>query len=373
MANGSGGAAILDEMRNALTGSRLNLLLAFVPLALAADLLGLPGVVVFVASALSIVPLAGLIGEATEQIAHRVGAGVGGLLNATLGNLPELIIGLFALAAGLHGVVKASISGSLIANVLLVLGLSILMGGWGRERQRFNRIHAGASTSMLFLAVVALVMPAVFDLAVFGSLGPTTLAVETFSLLVAVVLMATYLASLVFSLKTHRDLITSSPAEAEIPTMRPRTALALLGAATALTALESELLVGSITEATRSIGVTDFFVGVVVVAIVGNAAEHASAVMMARKDKMDITIAIAAGSSAQVALFVAPFLVFASLLFGQPLSLVFNAFEIVGVILAVLALALVVVDGESNWFEGLQLLAIYAVLAIVFFFVPSAS
>jgi Ca2+:H+ antiporter len=373
VANGGGGSATLDEVRAALTGSRLNLLLAFVPLALAADLFGLPGAVIFAASALAIVPLAGLIGEATEQIAHRVGAGVGGLLNATLGNLPELIIGLFALSAGLHGVVKASISGSLIANVLLVLGLSILIGGWGRVRQRFSRIHAGASTSMLFLAVVALVMPAVFDLAVFGSLGPTPFAVQTFSLLVAIVLMATYLAGLVFSLKTHRDLITSAPVEAEIPAMSLRTALVLLAVLTVLTAVESELLVGSITEATRSIGVTDFFVGVVVVAIVGNAAEHASAVMMAKKDKMDLAIAIAAGSSAQVALFVAPVLVFASLLFGQPLSLVFNAFEIVGVILAVLALALVVADGESNWFEGLQLLAIYAILVIVFFFVPDGS
>jgi Ca2+:H+ antiporter len=251
--------------------------------------------------------------------------------------------------------------------------MSMLVGGWGRDRQRFSRVHAGASTSMLFLAVVALVMPAVFDLAVFGSLDRTSFQVEVFSVLVSIVLMATYLGGLVFSLKTHREILTAVPEETEPPRLNLTSSLILLAGATALTALESEILVSSVTATTRAIGITEFFVGVVIVAVVGNAAEHSSAVMMAKKDKMDLALAIAAGSSAQVALFVAPVLVFASLLIGQPLSLVFNAFEIVGVTLAVLALALVTMDGESNWFEGVQLVAVYAILVIVFFFVPAGA
>jgi len=364
-----------------LRASWLNWLLLLVPASLAIDWLGLPKLWLFIATALAIVPLAGLIGQATEELAHRVGPGVGGLLNATFGNATELIIALFALRAGLHEVVKASLSGSIIGNILLVLGLSMLLGGWGRARQRFNRTHAGASAAMLFLAVVALVMPAVFDIAVFGSLTRPAPIIDLLSLLVAVVLLATYLASLVFALKTHRDLFTSTPIESEpeapetAEPEQPRLSLAgasvVLAMATALTALESELLVGAIAEATKALGITEFFVGVIVVAVVGNAAEHFSAVLMAMKNKMDLAVTIATGSSTQIALFVAPVLVIASFLFGSPMSLVFNAFEIVAVALSVLVLAVVSLDGESNWFEGLQLIAVYVVLAIVFYLVPA--
>ncbi|TAK31691.1 MAG: calcium/proton exchanger [Chloroflexota bacterium] len=351
--------------------SWLNWLLLLVPVSIAIELLGLPKLWLFVASALAIIPLAGLIGHATEQLAHRVGPGIGGFLNATFGNATELIIALFALRAGLPEVVKASITGSIIGNILLVLGLSMLMGGWRRDKQIFNRTSAGASSAMLFLAVVALVMPAVFDLTIFGSLEFVTPAIEHLSLLVAIVLILTYVASLVFSLKTHRELFTSVPTEPEEARLSLRNSILLLFAATIVTAVEAELLVDGIHEATAALGMTEFFVGVIVVAVVGNAAEHFAAVVMAIKNKMDLAVNIATGSSTQIALFVAPVLVLVSFLFGQPMSLVFNSFEIVGVALSVVALTVVSLDGESNWFEGLQLLAVYVVLAIVFYFVPA--
>jgi Ca2+:H+ antiporter len=357
-------------LRAFLLSNRLNLLLAFVPVAVILEILGVPRIAVFVTSALAIVPLAGIMAEATEELAHRVGPGLGGLLNATFGNAAELIIGLFALAAGLQELVKASISGSIMGNVLLVLGLSMFAGGWGRDKQTFNRTRIGASAAMLFLAVVALVMPAVFDLAVFGTLDRVEPEVETLSVLVSLVLIVTYLASLVFSLKTHRDVMTSLAASPPKARLQVREAVLVLLAATALVAVESELLVGSMADAQAAFHMTEFFMGVIVVAVVGNAAEHSSAVLMAVKDKMELSVTIAIGSSTQVALFVAPVLVFASLLMGQPMSFVFNIFEVVGIALSVLALVIVSADGESNWFEGLQLLAVYLVLAIVFYFVP---
>jgi len=354
-----------------LTESWLNWLLILVPVSLGIALLGFPKVWVFAASALAIIPLAGLIGEATEELAHWVGPGLGGILNATLGNATELIIGVFALFAGLQEVVKASITGSIIGNILLVLGASMLMGGWGRERQTFSRIHAEANSAMLFLAVVALVMPAVLDLTIFGTLEREVPAINLLSLLVAAVLMATYLASLVFGLRTHRLLLTSVPAEPRRPRLSLFESILLLAVATALVAVESELLVGAISEATAALGMTEFFVGVIVVAVIGNAAEHSAAVMMAMRNRMELAVTIATGSSTQVALFVAPVLVFTSFLIGQPMTLVFNGLEIVGIGLSVIALSFVVYDGESNWFEGMQLIAVYLVLALVFYFVPA--
>ncbi len=377
--------------------NKLNLLLLFVPVAVVVQILHLPRLWLFGVSALAIIPLAGLIGEATEQLAHRTGAAVGGLLNATFGNATELIIALIALRAGLPEVVKASISGSIIGNVLLVLGASFLFGGWKWTRQYFDQTHASASAAMLFLAVVALVMPAVFDLAVYGSLSENTSVVQSLSLLVAIVLILNYLASLVFSLRTRRSLFSAdqrptprtiedtvagetaatvapeSEPEEESPRLGLTSSLVLLGVATVLTAVMSELLVQGISDATRALGLTEFFVGVIVVAVVGNAAEHFSAVSMAMKNKMDLAVTIATGSSTQIALFVAPVLVIASFLFGTPMSLVFNAFEIVGIAFSVLVLAVVSLDGESNWFEGLQLIAVYLMLAIVFYFVPAAA
>ena len=382
-----------ESLLSFIAGKRLNLLLIFVPLALAIELLHLPKLWLFGVSALAIIPLAGLIGEATEQVAHRTSPTVGGLLNATFGNATELIIAVFALRAGLTEVVKASIAGSIIGNALLVLGLAMFLGGWKRTRQYFDPTHASASAAMLLLAVVALVMPAVFDLVVYGNLRENTSVVQSLSLLVAVVLMLSYLASLVFSLRTQSSLFSPRPrseprdiegavagipdqalaedVEEEGPRLSLASSLTLLGIATAVTALVSELLVEGISEATEALGLTEFFVGVIVVAVVGNAAEHFSAVTMEMKNKMDLAVTIATGSSTQIALFVAPVLVMLSFLFGSPMSLVFNAFEIVGITLSVLILSIVSLDGESNWFEGLQLIAVYLILAIVFYFVPA--
>jgi Ca2+:H+ antiporter len=355
------------------------LLVPFIPIAIALDLVGVSPVATFFCSALGVIPTAALMGRATEELAARSGPGIGGLLNVTFGNAPELIIALFALEAGLHEVVKASIVGSVLGNVLLVLGASMFAGGLGRERQTFNRTSATAQSSMLLLAVAALMMPAIFELiegrglpAPGSELLDYDTAVEQLSLAVALVLIATYVAGLVFSLRTHRRLF-NPPDEDEgeghgepWSVRRSVGALALAGVAVGVM---SEILVGSISEAATSIGLTEFFVGAIVVAIVGNASEHWVAVLVARKDKMDLSVNIAIGSSAQIALFVAPVLVLASFVLGPiPMPLVFNGFELGAVFLAVLIAIHVTSEGESNWFEGVQLMAVYAVLALAFAF-----
>jgi len=360
----------LDHALVMLRQSWLNWLLLFIPVSLLLKFIHGLDAWLFVVAAFSLIPLAGLIGTATEELSVHTGPVGGGILNAAFGNATELIVALFALRSGLHEVVKASISGSIISNILLVLGMSMLTGGWRRPVQRFNRTHASASAAMLFLAVVALVMPAVFDLTVYGSLTARTPIITHLSVLVAIVLMGTYLASLIFSFKTHIVLLSPESAPLREARLSLRDSLLVLLVVTTLTGFEAELLVSTITAVTKTLALTDFFIGAVIVAIIGNAAEHFSAVTMARKNQMDLAVTIATGSSTQIALFIAPVLVFASLLFGSPLSLVFNAFEIVGIGLAVLALTITSLDGESNWFEGVQLVAVYLILVIVFYYVP---
>jgi Ca2+:H+ antiporter len=331
---------------------------------------------IFAASAIGIVPTAALMGRATEELAARSGPGIGGLLNVTFGNAPELIIALFALGHGLHEVVKASIVGSIIGNVLLVLGAAMLAGGLGRERQVFSRTTASVQTSMLLLAGAAMLMPAIFELVEGKGLpapnaeavnyGPT---VEHLSLAVAIVLIATYVAGLVFSLKTHRDLFNPEYEEEDTWGWSTRTSVTALAIAGVLVGVMSEILVGSISEASHAVGLSEFFIGAIVVAIVGNAAEHWVAVLVAMKDKMDLAVNIAIGSSAQIALFVAPVLVIASFFLGpNPLPLVFNGFELGGILLAIVIANHVAQDGESTWFEGVQLLAVYVVLALAFYY-----
>jgi len=342
----------------------------------ALDLAGASAGAVFVASALGIVPTAALMGRATEELAARSGPGVGGLLNVTFGNAPELIIAIFALGQGLHEVVKASIVGSIIGNILLVLGAAMLAGGLGREKQTFSRTSASVQTSMLLLAAAALVMPAIFEL-VEGKGLPSPGAeivdygstVEHLSLAVAIVLALTYVAGLFFSLRTHRDLFNPEYVDDDTWGWSVRKSVLALAVAGILVGVMSEVLVGSIGEASRSIGLSEFFIGVIVVAIVGNAAEHWVAVLVARKDKMDLSVNIAIGSSAQVALFVAPILVLASFFLGpHPLALVFNGFELGAILIAILIANYVTQDGESTWFEGLQLLAVYAVFGLAFYY-----
>jgi Ca2+:H+ antiporter len=354
------------------------LLIPFIPLAIALDLAHVSPTIIFFSSALGVIPTAALMGRATEELAARSGPGIGGLLNVTFGNAPELIIALFALEAGLHEVVKASIIGSVIGNILLVMGASMFVGGLGRERQVFSRTSATAQSSMLLLAVAAMAMPAIFEL-VEGKGLPMPGAerviydstVEQLSLAVAVVLILSYVAGLLFSLNTHRDLF-NPPSDGDDEHGEPwsvRRSVGALAIAGVAVGVMSEILVGSISEASESIGLTEFFVGAIVVAIVGNAAEHWVAVLVARKDKMDLAVNIAIGSSAQIALFVAPVLVLASFVLGPgPMPLVFNGFELGGIFLAVLIAIHVTNEGESNWFEGVQLLAVYAVLALAFAF-----
>jgi Ca2+:H+ antiporter len=352
------------------------LLTPLIPVAVALDLAGASAGIVFAASALGIVPTAALMGRATEELAARSGPGIGGLLNVTFGNAPELIIALFALGQGLHEVVKASIVGSIIGNILLVMGGAMLVGGIGREKQTFSRTSASVQTSMLLLAAAALLMPAIFEL-VEGQGLPAPGAeavnyggtVEHLSLAVAIVLIATYVAGLLFSLKTHRDIFNPEYEDDESWGWSVRTSVIALAIAGVLVGVMSEVLVGSIGEASRSIGLSEFFIGVIVVAIVGNAAEHWVAVLVAMKNKMDLAVNVAIGSSAQVALFVAPVLVIASFFLGpHPLALVFNGFELGAILLAVLIANYVTQDGESTWFEGAQLLAVYLVFGVAFYY-----
>ncbi|HEY8581428.1 MAG TPA: calcium/proton exchanger [Capillimicrobium sp.] len=370
-------------MRRFLTGSDgwPYLLLPAIPAAVALELLGAGPVAVFLVSALGVVPTAALMGRATEELAARSGPGIGGLLNVTFGNAPEIIIALFALNAGLHEVVKASLVGSILGNILLVLGAAMLVGGIGRERQFFDRTAASAQSLMLMLAVAALAMPAIFELVEGQGLprpGQEIVnydsTVEHLSLAVAIVLLITYAGGLLFSLKTHRALF--NPAHSDeagddedgSPWSFRKAVLALAVAGVAVGVM-SEILVGSITEASETIGLSEFFVGVIVVAVVGNAAEHWVAVLAAHKDKMDLAVNIAIGSSAQIALFAAPVLVIASFFIGPfPLAFVLNGFEIGAIVLAILIANHVTQEGESHWFEGLQLLAIYIVLALGFYF-----
>ncbi|MGZ5357738.1 MAG: calcium/proton exchanger [Solirubrobacterales bacterium] len=355
------------------------LLVPFIPLAIVLELAHASPSLIFGAAAAGVIPTAALMGRATEEVAAQSGPGIGGFLNVTFGNAPELIIALFALEAGLHEVVKASIIGSILGNILLVMGAAMLFGGLvgRRERQRFDRTAANVQALMLFLAVAAMVMPAVFELVEGQGLPGIEQdrvdfdsTVEKLSLATAIVLLASYALGLVFSLKTHRSLFNPDYEEAEDTWgWSIRTAVIALAVAGVAVGAMSEILVGSISEASESIGLSEFFVGIIVVAIVGNAAEHWVAVLVAVKDKMDLSVNIAIGSSAQVALFVAPVLVLTSFVLGPgPMPLVFNGFEIAGVLLAVLVAYGVTSEGESTWFEGVQLLALYVILGLAFFY-----
>ncbi len=356
------------------------LLVPFIPIAIVLELASAEATIIFAASALGVIPTAALMGKATDQLAARSGPGIGGFLNVTFGNAPELIIAFFALQEGLQEVVKASLIGSILGNILLVMGAAMLVGGLKYKTQTFDRTAASTQAGMLLLAVVALVLPAVFQLVEGGGLpGPTEESkqfssdLETMSIAVAVVLLVTYLIGLLFSLRTHADLFNPHGAEDEEGSPEPwsvRRAVIMLTIAGIAVGVMSEILVGSISEASEDIGLSPFFVGVIVVAIIGNAAEHWVAIYFANRNKMHLSVNISIGSSAQIALFAAPVLVLLSFVVGDfPMALVFNGFELAAVLLAVVIAIHVANDGESNWFEGVQLLAVYVVLAIVFFFV----
>ncbi|HEX2294829.1 MAG TPA: calcium/proton exchanger [Actinomycetota bacterium] len=343
---------------------RLEWLLVFVPVAVVLELTHGDHIAIFVTSALAILPLAGLIGHATEDLAARIGPQKGGLLNATFGNVTEMIIAFFLILEGELQIVKASITGSIIGNVLLVLGLSFLVGGWGRGEQRFNRAASGLHSSSLVIAVIGLTLPALFAL----TPAANEFRTEAVSVGVAIILVTIYGLGLLFALKTHKNLFRSDFDHGE-PKWSVGRAAGLLGGATVLVALMAEFLVGALEPTVEELGMSKLFVGLIVVPIVGNAAEHSSAIFLARKDKMDISIEIAIGSSTQIALFIAPMLVFASLLVGEPyLDLIFSSFEIAAVAFSSIVLGFIALDGRSNWFEGAQLLGAYCIMAVSFYF-----
>lgn len=352
----------------------LNVLLVFFPVALVMEhVFHADPVALFVISALAVIPLAGWMGRATEQIAERLGEGVGGLMNATFGNAAELIIAIIALRAGLYDLVKASITGSIIGNILLVFGLSALVGGVRFPEQKFNRTAASLGTTLLVLSATGLVIPAIFH----NVVGDAALAAErSLALEISIVLMATYVLSLFFTLRTHRHLYAGDAgahgleeAGAEVGSVGK--SVGVLLAATAGVALMAEILVGAAEITAETLGWNEVFVGVILVAIIGNAAEHSTAVLMAAKNKMDASINIAVGSSIQIALFVAPLLVFLSYFIGpQPMDLLFTSLEVIAVVLSVGIISFIAQDGESHWMEGVQLLAVYVILGIAFFVLP---
>ena len=342
--------------------------LLFFPLAILAEVLHLGDLAVFITSALAIVPLAGLLGEATEALAEKTGPRLGGLLNASLGNAAELIITLFAIRAGQLELVKASIIGSILGNLLAVMGMSIFLGGLKYGLQRFSRSHVGLDATLTILAVIAISVPSVFNAAI----EPNTMRVEELSLSVAAAMLLIYILSIVYGLKTR-----TVNEQAVLPEVQPshtapkwslKQALGVLVLAVTGIAVMSEFLVSSVETVVATLNVSAFFLGIIIVPIIGNIAEHLVAVQVARKNQMDLSLAIALGSSLQIALFVAPVLVFCSLLLGHPLTLEFNSFELIALTSASIIAAFVALDGESNWLEGAMLLAVYLILGAAFYF-----
>ncbi len=339
--------------------------LVLVPVSVALDVAGASPLLVFAVAAAAIIPLSVLLGRSTEEISIYAGPTLGGFLNASLGNLAELIIAFFLILEDELEIVKASLTGSILGNLLLVLGLSFLFGGLRHREQSFNAQAAGVHSSSLTRAVIGLLMPALF---VLTTGEHSFFQREVVSGTVAAVLIGLYVAALVFMLVTHEHLF-HTPTEDERPEWSRRRALVMLLIATGFVAWESEILVGSLGPALASLGLSKFFVGLIVVPIIGNAAEHSSAVVFALRNKVDVTLEIAIGSSTQIALFVAPALVFISLLVGHPMDFIFSTFEVAAVGVSTLIVALISNDGRSNWLEGLQLTGAYAIIAISFFFV----
>ncbi len=348
------------------------ILLLFIPVSLAAHFLEWGDLIVFITAGLAILPLAAWMGAATEEIAVVIGPMLGGLLNATFGNATEMIIAIVALRAGLVDVVKASITGSIIGNLLLVMGLAMFLGGIRYKEQKFQPIVARVNAASMNLAVIALLLPTAMN---YTSQGISQRTLQNFSMAVAVVLIVVYGLTLLFSMKTHSYLYEVGIVETEAletPDRKPNIWLwsGVLLVCTLLVALESEMLVDTLEVATSKLGLSTLFTGVILVPIVGNAAEHATAVSVAMKDKMDLSLSVAVGSSMQIALFVAPVLVLAGRAFNQPMDLNFKPFELVAVAVSVLIANTISSDGKSNWLEGILLLAAYMVLGFAFYFHP---
>lgn len=343
----------------------LKFMLLFVPISFIGKFLNFSPTIMFILAALSIIPLAGIMGEGTEEISSYTGPKIGGFLNATFGNATELIISFFALKSGLFEVVKSSIAGSIIGNILLVLGASMFIGGLKHKTQNFNINVVETTSSMLLFSLIGLCVPAFFTHTINPNLLNTRY--EGLSLVVAIVMFILYILSLIFSFFTHKDLYaTTTEEEGHESKWSLKKSIAILIIATVIIAIESEFLVGGIEDITSKLGLSEFFVGIILIPIIGNAAEHSTAITMALKNKMDVAIEIALGSSLQIILFVAPVLAFLSLLF-TPMSIIFNPFELVSLIASVIIANKVASDGQSNWLEGAQLMAVYFIIAAGFF------
>ena len=343
----------------------LKFMLLFVPISFIGKFLNFSPTIMFILAALSIIPLAGIMGEGTEEISSYTGPKIGGFLNATFGNATELIISFFALKSGLFEVVKSSIAGSIIGNILLVLGASMFIGGLKHKTQNFNINVVETTSSMLLFSLIGLCVPAFFTHTINPNLLNTRY--EGLSLVVAIVMFILYILSLIFSFFTHKDLYaTTTEEEGHESKWSLKKSIAILIIATVIIAIESEFLVGGIEDITSKLGLSEFFVGIILIPIIGNAAEHSTAITMALKNKMDVAIEIALGSSLQIILFVAPVLIFLSLLF-TPMSIIFNPFELVSLIASVIIANKVASDGQSNWLEGAKLMAVYFIIAAGFF------
>ena len=344
----------------------LKYMLIFIPISFIAKFMNASGSVMFILSCLSIIPLAGLMGEGTEEISFYSGPKIGGFLNGTFGNATELIISFFALKQGLFDIVKSSIAGAVIGNVLLVVGASMLAGGLKFKTQKFNEKVSEVTSSMLLFAVLGLCIPALFTHTVDPALLNTRY--EGLSVFVAVVMIIIYILSLVFSFSTHKDIYNTEASKEGSAKWTLKKAILILVVVTILIAIESEFLVNGVESITESLGWSEFFVGIILIPIIGNAEEHTTAIIMARKDQMDVALEIALGSSLQIILFVAPILIFISLFF-KPMSIVFNEFELVALIASVVIANKVSHDGECNWLEGVQLLAVYLIISASFFII----
>lgn len=360
----------MQQVIQYIRGKPIAVLLIAVPLALLSEYVHWADLTIFILSSLAVIPLASYIGESTEELAHFTGPRVGGLLNATLGNAAELIITIVAIRQGLLELVKASITGSILGNLLLVLGMAMFLGGIRNGSQTFDRRHASNNSVLLILAVLMLLVPSLFSAAI----GPEgSMRVEALSLGVAAVMIVIYISGLIFSFRTpHGPVAPEAPTVVEHSKARwsLRTSIIVLGLSTVGVAFLSEILVGAVEPVVEAFGISEFFIGVIFIPIIGNVAEHLVAVQVAIRNKMTLSVEIAVASSLQIALFVAPVLVFISLLMGNPLTLIFNEFELVALIAGVLIAALVSADGESNWLEGAELMAIYIILGLAFLLLP---
>ena len=355
--------------------SAIYFLLVFAPIAVVLNLVGADHLILFAMAIIGLIPLAKLIGDSTEHLATHYGATLGSLLNVTFGNAAEIIISVVAINAGLIELVKASITGSILGNIMLIFGLSLIAGGVKHKEQIFNRENAGLQSSLIFLAIIGLAIPTILSATVLKPIDLVSqLKLQILSDVLAIVLICVYVAGILFTFFTHKHLFVAPGGADEVLEMNhnrwsKRKSFLILGASMVGVVAVSEILVGSVEETSKQFGFGELFVGAIIVGIVGNAAEHSSAILLARKGKIDLSIGIAAGSGTQIALFVVPILVMVGIILGQPFTLEFTLYELATLFLAAIIMNLIAHDGKSNWFEGIMLTAVYLIIAIGFYFI----